>query len=284
MKSLNIVFISLFVCAYLTNVQCSSTILDLLKIGFDTVYKYEEQFITSYLKIKDFETIKYDVLLRRSSDNSDKIIMHLNDVRYEGNDRPTQEEFEAFRLPILFSINSEFDLDTVYASPADTNKSLSSKHDALSLLLHNMTETIRVAADTLGPINSITFDMTLDDLPLGNCKTEFKCFKTDTTYDIEVSTKRKSCSGDIDHSFLDEFGLTDMSPDSELKLFFSFDKINLKFIKSGMSIFGKASEESKKSFKANIKLYFDKWQTITEEIDETLYTKEYTDDQLMKLS
>lgn len=260
----------IFYCCFINVAHCHTTIVNSLKNGFDSCYKYEEKIIKVHSKIETLESLNYEVLFRRASVNN-RILMQLNDIKYIkiGFDN---EDLYALDLPIIVAVTSDTMLDSIYASINDTSNSINSKYNTLQIAIHDFTETIRIMNTTLGPIKSIAFDMHWNDLPFGNCNTTFKCSQRFDEYVIEVNTKVGLCSGNIQPELLRIVGAPNLYPDSELYMSFHFDKYNWSFIKSKMLLNVTALSRAKQNVKITRRLRFDKYQEFEKDIDESLYT------------
>lgn len=282
MKSIPTTFILLLClslsCALTNLTKKGSTVLDYLKDGFDTVYKYEEQSTFSHQKLKEFEGKTFDVLLRKSSqDDSKKFVMHVENVQLRGtHEEPPTEAVLA--LPIIVAVqNEDLDMEHVYATEADTKKSLQWKHDALTLLLHNMTENVKDFSD-IGLVNSVTIQMEMDDMPFGSCKMEFSVKKEKGKMLMEMSTRRDQCIGPLDKDLLEAFkkyDAIDVHGRSELKFAFIYDKTTGQFLKSYLKMKGRLVSEVESTFSLLMKLNFDSFKEIQDNFDETLNSKMY---------
>lgn len=287
MKPVQTTFI-FFVCISLSYASTEatkkgSTVLDYLKDGFDAVYKYEERSTISHQKLKEFEGHTFDVHLRKSSqDDSKTFLMHLENVQLQGkhDEAPTDADLAALVLPIIVAVqNEDLDLDHINATDADTKKSLSWKHDAMTLLLHNMTEQLSDLGDLIG-MSSVTVEIEMDGMPFGKCKMEFSMKNKKGKIVIEMSTKRKQCTGELDKDILEDFAkydATDIHGESEMKFGFIYDKITGQFLKSYMKLKGKIVSEVDLTFSLIMELHFNSFKEILNNFDETKNTKMYNE-------
>lgn len=279
MKSVLLLLLSLSL-SYASTTK-GSTIFDYLKDGFDTVYKFKEQSVISHHKLKEFEEQTFDVHLRKSLQNGPKkFVMHLENVQLKGehDEPPTEADLAALVLPIVVAVhNDDLDIDQVYATEADTRKSLGWKHDAMVLLLHNMTEQISDLKD-MDAMNSITVQMEMDGMPFGKCNIDFTVKKKKGRMGIEMSTKREQCVGELQKDLVEEFNkydVTDIHASSEMKFGFYYDLATGQFLRSFLKMRGKLVSEQDVKFAVGMELHFDSFAEIQENFDENKNTKVY---------
>lgn len=258
------------------------TILDNLKPGFDTIYKYEENVTVSHQNIIEFEGQTFDVHLRKSTQNDTcprKFVMHLDNVVVKGkHDKPPMEsDLKAMSLPIVVTLaEDELDLDVILATESDTNKSLLWKHDALILLLHNMTEQVTEFDDVS---DESPLELELDDMAYGKCNMTFTVTETknDTTL-AEFTTSRKNCDGQL-HTYilseLAEYNVTDVQNESDMKFEFVFDKKSGEFLSSHLRMEGKIKTTQEIAFSIDMKVKFDGFKEAKKVFDETKNVKMY---------
>lgn len=260
-----------------------STVLDSLKDGFDSVYKFESNFVISHLKVNQFEGQTFDVHLRQSSidDRVVKFLMYVEKTQVQGTHEqpPTEADLASLKLPLLVTlVNDDMDVDKIYASDKDTKLSLNWKHDAIFLMTDNFTELLHDSVFALALVKQIELSSQIKGLQFGDCRMKFQMKVVGDKIALDITARRKDCVGELSQDLVDqfkEFDATDVSNDSVIQIGYLWDKETLCFRKSFLKMKGTTVSGMPMVFKITLSVEFDRYEEITEEIDEEKLTKIY---------
>jgi len=270
----------LFLIGYCDRVRSRSTVIDTLKVGSDAIFRYEYKAAeTSTGKPKDFETFTGNIHLRKAS-KKHQFIMFMKDVHFESSDPeeiPTESDLKALELPILVSVNNEFDLDYVKTLKNETKKSITDKHDILELMIIDLTDIIVELPTILSEKNIVRTREKIDEMPFGNCNMQLKYARKNNMFVMEMKAKRSQCTGELDKEILSVTNTTDISRNSEFKTSYIFDEATLEFRGGEMEMQLKVqSNDTNINFKIEFDFDFVEYKPIEYEISETVFEEKIT--------
>lgn len=233
----------------------TGTIIDHLKDGFDAVYKFDLKTTVSYNHQRHSIPLYFDVHLRKSTLNDpEKFVMHLENARAEqGPYRINVKEMvPSISDPIIFTVHNK-ELDQVYATEGDIERSVDIKNSVLAMMFGNVTE-------QLMKDNS------------SRCEIPVTHKETEDQFVEEISIKRDECSAKLLIETVPDSGVTDVETESV----YYFDKVTRQLLRSSSKTNGTFVKDFEVvAFSVEADFYFDGYKEIHDIFDETENTKMY---------
>lgn len=210
------------------------TVIDTLSDGKQANYVFESYLLFSKPKFKQLKGVAFDVHLQQSTsfpDDPNTFVLTLEDVAFYGTNSDDLTEYEtdlsAATLPIIVTLaETTLDVKEILASPADTNRSLEWKLDALFLITKNLTVQLGPLIDGRYEFNSIGGEIQQRVTPIGQiCRMDFSAKRSDEQVSVKYTTRKDHCLGKpgkilIEH--FKEYNITDLAKNSELRYGFTF--------------------------------------------------------------
>lgn len=252
------------------------TVFDSLKDGFDAVYKYKYCSLFSHQEFKAFEGHTFDILLRKSTqENSNKFVMHVQNFQQllGNNDNSTTDvDLEALLLPIIVLPKNDYKdveiyIDHIYATEADTRKSVSWKYMAVNLLLNNKQAQIEELESS---------GLSTKEVTLGECTANYNLIKSNGEIGFEMVFIHDKCKLPLSNTLIRricEFNATDIQESSEFKLGYWYDASTFQLLRTFYKEQGQLVNKQDTTFSLGKELHFYSFKEIKEVFDETKNTK-----------